>query len=120
MDDIRWDARGHQARRHRLFGSEPDGLLQERAFDSGHATGQLHPGHPVGHRFQPGRVMVEATDTRGVGSRHLGPNPTLILLANCPESLELIDLPWLTLTQIYRFNEFANSIPAFVESAHKY
>jgi hypothetical protein len=67
-----WDTRGNQASRHLRFGSDQEGLLQERALDHGQATGQLHRGDPVGHCFQQGRLMVKATEKIGVGGGNRG------------------------------------------------
>ena len=72
IDDLLWNARGNQACRHLLFSTDQDGLLQKIMLDRGKATGQLHRGYTVSHRFQPRRLMVETTDKIGVGGGDLG------------------------------------------------
>jgi Transposase IS66 family len=72
MDDLLWDARGNQARRHLLLGADQDGLFEDRPLDRGKTTGQRHRRDAVSHRFSQRCLRIETTDKIGLGGGNLG------------------------------------------------
>ena len=72
MNDFLWDARGNQTRRHLLFGTDQDRLLQDRLRNRGKAIGQRHRHDTGSPRFQQGRLMVETTDKISLDGGNLG------------------------------------------------